>query len=196
MPPQIYQVLSLKQLDKHLQANRKQLDQQLQATELDTTSIIHCTPTLSKSLNFYIIFTHLQGRQLKVYIFCNRDTLLDRTNSGCGQKLIAHSPLKLRGRKTLFSWNQTTLELILVMGCFRAPTNHLCAAAQSVCWYSCYRHQSSLLYEIPSFSSQIQRTPQLAEHIFKENIKKILECGILKHMECSDKDPSSFDMEK
>lgn len=92
-----------KALDQHLKGNRKQHDQQLQATELDTTSIIHCTPTLSKSLNFYVIFTHLQGRQLKVYIFCNRDTLLDRTNSGCGQKLIAHSPLKLRGRKTLFS---------------------------------------------------------------------------------------------
>ena len=168
MPPQIYQVLSLKQLDQHLQVNRKHSIGIYRETESSTvnnyrqqswikgrtqcrelplcaTSIIHCTPTLTKSLNFYVIFTHLQGRQLKVYIFCNRDTLLDRTNSGCGQKLIAHSPLKLRGRKTLFSWNQTTLELILVMGCFQAPTNHLCAAAQSVCWYSCYRHQSSLL---------------------------------------------------
>lgn len=84
MHPKFTKALSRKRFDQHFQANRKQLDH-LQATELDTTSIIHCTPTLAKSLNLYIIFKDLQG----IYIYINRDTLLDHTNAGCRQKLIA-----------------------------------------------------------------------------------------------------------
>jgi hypothetical protein len=99
MHPKFTKALSRKRFDQHFQANRKQLDH-LQATELDTTSIIHCTPTLAKSLNLYIIFKDLQG----IYIYQSRYAagphqcrLSAEIDSAIG--MFAH----LKSRKTSFS---------------------------------------------------------------------------------------------